>query len=129
MNDEQAIRTLIATWLAATAAGDVDKVLALMSPDAVFLTAGHPPMRGRRAFEQGLRTVLATHSIEANSEVEEVSVAGDMAYSVTRLSVAMTSRNGGTPVRRSGNTLSVYRKGADGSWLLTRDANMLGAPG
>jgi uncharacterized protein (TIGR02246 family) len=38
--DEQAIRELVQTWLRASAAGDLDQVLALMSDDVVFLTPG-----------------------------------------------------------------------------------------
>ena len=38
----------------ATAAGDVARILPLMAEDVVFLGAGRSPMRGRRAFEQGL---------------------------------------------------------------------------
>jgi hypothetical protein len=29
------------------------------------------------------------------------------------------------PVQRTGNTLSIFRRGGKGQWLLTRDANML----
>ncbi len=43
-DDEQEIRELVSTWMAATKAGDVKKVLSLMAEDAVFLIAGHPPM-------------------------------------------------------------------------------------
>ena len=43
-NDEQEIRQLVATWMAATKSGDVKAVLELMSDDVVFLVAGQPPM-------------------------------------------------------------------------------------
>ena len=123
--DQQAIRQLIATWLRATADGDVEQVLSLMSPDVVFLVAGQAPMRGRDAFGASLRALLRTHRIESASEVEEVDVAGDIAYCRTHLSVTVHARDGGAPVRRAGNTLSILRKGGDGRWLLTRDANLL----
>jgi uncharacterized protein (TIGR02246 family) len=42
-NDEQEIRQLVATWMAATKSGDVKAVLELMSDDVVFLVAGQPP--------------------------------------------------------------------------------------
>jgi uncharacterized protein (TIGR02246 family) len=125
--DEQAIRELIEVWLSATQTGDVDAVLSLMAPDVVFLAPGQPPMQGRGAFARGLRQVLADHAIESLSEIEEIEVSGDLAYSRTRLAVTVTSKHGGTPVRRSGHTLSILRKGSDGKWLLTRDANLLGA--
>jgi uncharacterized protein (TIGR02246 family) len=127
--DEQAIRALIARWIDATRAGDVDAVLALMAPDAVFLMAGQPPMVGHEAFARSLRTVLADHTIESSSEIDEVAVSGDMAYCRSRLSVTVTSKHGQLPLQRTGHTLTILRKGSDGKWLLTRDANMLASAG
>jgi uncharacterized protein (TIGR02246 family) len=43
-NDEQEIRQLVTTWMAATKAGDVDTVLSLMADDVVFLVPGQPVM-------------------------------------------------------------------------------------
>ena len=122
--DEDDIRALIATWLTETRAGNVDAVLDLIAPDAVFLIAGKPPMVGRDAFADGLRKVLQDNVIDSNSIVDEVTVSGDMAYSRSRLEVTITSKHGQTPMRRSGHTLSVYRK-EGGKWRLIRDANML----
>ncbi len=39
-NDEQQIRDLIATWLRASASGDLPTILDLMAEDVVFLIAG-----------------------------------------------------------------------------------------
>ena len=64
--DEQAIRDLIALWHRATAAGDVDTVLDLMTDDVVCLVAGQPPVQDRAAFERGLRGLLTQHRIESN---------------------------------------------------------------
>jgi uncharacterized protein (TIGR02246 family) len=85
--DEQAIRNLVAQWHSATAAGDVEAVLRLMNEDVVFLVAGHPPMKGRSTFEQGLRGLLATHHIVSTSEVQEIEVAGNLAYCWSVLNV------------------------------------------
>jgi uncharacterized protein (TIGR02246 family) len=123
--DEQAIRDLIASWLRKTREGDVDAVLALMADDVVFLVGGQAPMVGKEAFAQGLRGLLPQVQIDSHSEIDEVSVFGSMAYTRTRLSVTMTFKDGRPTVRRSGPTLSILRKGSDGKWLLTRDANML----
>ena len=125
--DKDAIRRLIETWLDATRAGDVDTVLGLMAPDVVFLVAGQPPMQGRDAFETALRTILTTHAIESKSAIDEIAVEGNMAYCRTQLEVTVTSKHGGTPLLRKGHTMSILRK-SGGKWLLTRDANMLGAP-
>jgi len=53
--DQQAIRLLIAAWLQATAADDLEHVLDLMADDVVFLSAGRPPMVGKDAFAAGER--------------------------------------------------------------------------
>lgn len=125
--DEQDIRKLVETWLAATQAGDVPAVLSLMSDDAMFLSAGQPPMVGREAFARGLTKVLSENVIESTGEIAEVVVNGDLAYCRTKLSVIITSKHGQLPMLRSGDTLSILRKEADGRWVLTRDANMLAA--
>jgi uncharacterized protein (TIGR02246 family) len=123
--DEQAIRNLVAEWHRATAAGDVEAVLRLMTEDVVFLVAGHPPMRGRSTFEQGLRGLLAAHRIVSTSEIQEIEVAGNLAYCWSVLNVRITPKTGGNTVVRSGSAVSILRKQANGSWLVVRDANLL----
>jgi uncharacterized protein (TIGR02246 family) len=123
--DEHAIRDVVALWHRATAAGDVETVLTLMAEDVVFLVAGHPPMRGRASFERGLRGLLTQYRIESTSEIEEVEVAGDLAYCWTLLAVRVIPISGGDTIVRSGSALSILRKQPDGSWIVVRDANML----
>ena len=126
-SDEAAIRALIERWIDATRAGEVDEVLELMTPDAVFLMPGQPPMQGRDAFASSLRGALSGNTIESVSEIDEIAVAGEIAYCRTRLSVTIASKHGQLPLQRTGHTLSILRKGPDGRWLLTRDANLLAA--
>jgi uncharacterized protein (TIGR02246 family) len=123
--DEQEIRSLIATWLRATRAGDIDTVLSLTTPDVVFLVPGQPPMLGQAAFGEALRAVLGKHAIESTSEVEEVVVSGDLAYCRSLLQVTVTSKHDNMPMQRSGHTLSILRRCDDGKWRLARDANMV----
>ena len=122
-DDEQAIRQLLTTWLAASKAGDTQKVLSLMSDDVVFLVTGQPPMRGKAAFAAS-QAALKGATIDATSEIQEIKVLGDWAYTWTQLSVVITPAIGTAPIRRSGNTLSILRRQADG-WVIARDANML----
>jgi uncharacterized protein (TIGR02246 family) len=123
--DEHAIRDIVARWHSATAAGDVDTVLGLMTDDVVFLVAGRPPMRGRDAFERGLRGLLAQHRIESSGEIKEIGIAGSLAYCWSELSVRVTPISGGNATTRAGDALSILRKQADGSWRVARDANLL----
>jgi hypothetical protein len=44
-SDEQEIRQLVSTWMAASKAGDVETVLSLMADDVIFLMPGQEVMR------------------------------------------------------------------------------------
>jgi uncharacterized protein (TIGR02246 family) len=120
--DERAIRTLIANWIAASRGGDIARVLSLMADDVVFLVPGQPPF-GKEKFAEASRGMKDLR-IDGKSDVQEVVVSGEWAWCRTQLQVTVTTPDGKV-VRRSGPTLSVLRKQADGSWLLARDANLL----
>ena len=124
-NDEQSIRDLVAEWQSATAAGDLSRILPLMAEDVVFLVAGHPPMRGRDAFATAFNMGLQHIRIEPSATIQEIQIAGDFAYCLTHLNVIVTPLQGGAPMRRSGYTLTIFRKQPDGRWVLFRDANLL----
>jgi uncharacterized protein (TIGR02246 family) len=126
--DGEAIRDLVARWHAATAAGDVETILTLMSEDVIFLVPGQPPINGRATFEKGLRSVLKSHRIESRGEIKELEVSGDLAYCLNFLRVRMIPLNGGVETSRSGNALTIFHRQKDNSWLLIRDANLLPGP-
>ena len=95
---------------------------AAQSPDdVVFLVAGQKPMR-KTDYVAG-QAALKDVAMEAKSEIQEIRIFDDWAYIWTKLSVAMTPREG-PAVTRAGNTLSILQK-RNGKWLLFRDANML----
>jgi len=124
-DDKQQIRDLIDNWTRASAAGDISKILSLMDEDAVFLRAEQPPMRGREAFAAQFQKAIEQVRIEAASDIKEIDVSGDMAYCWNELSVTMTPLKGGPPMRHTGPVLTIFRKKADGKWVLSRDANLL----
>jgi uncharacterized protein (TIGR02246 family) len=121
-DDERAIRQVIETWMQASREGDTQTVLSLMTEDAVFMVPGRPPF-GREAFEQA-SNAMAGMQIRGTSEIVEIQVLGDWAYSRNHLDLTMTLPEG-EPVRRSGYTLTLYRREPDGRWRLMRDANLL----
>jgi uncharacterized protein (TIGR02246 family) len=121
-NDERAIRDLVATWMAASRAGDTAKVLSLMADDVIFQVPGREPF-GKEAFasmSQGMTGVR----MEGASDIRELRVLGDWAYLRNHITITVTPL-GGKPVKRAGYTLTILRKQANGQWLLSRDANLL----
>lgn len=124
-DDEIQIQAVIAEWMRASAAGDLDTILGLMAEDVVFLIAGKPPMRGRQAFAAGFRSMAGKVRIDGKSDIQEIQVAGDHAYCWNHLTVSITPVDGGVTQRREGNVLSVFRKEPDGRWVIWRDANLI----
>ena len=128
-DDKQQIRDLIDNWTRASGAGDISKILSLMDEDAVFLRAAQPAMRGRDAFATQFQKAIEQVRIEATSDIQEIDVSGDMGYCWNELSVTMTPLEGGSPMRHTGPVLTIFRKKADGTWVLSRDANLLAETG
>jgi uncharacterized protein (TIGR02246 family) len=122
-DDETAIRDLIATWMQASRQGDTDTVLGLMTDDVVFMVPGHEPF-GKAAFRAASESMKGMR-MESKSEIRELQVIGGWAYARNFIEVTMTPPGGDQPIRRSGYTLTLFRKEADGRWLLARDANLL----
>jgi uncharacterized protein (TIGR02246 family) len=121
-DDERAIREAIATWMRASAAGDIATVLSLMTDDVVFLVPGHEPF-GKEAFAAASAGMKGL-ALEGKSDPREIEVLGAWAYVRSYVEIAITPA-GGTTARRKGYTLSIFRKGSDGRWRLARDANLL----
>jgi uncharacterized protein (TIGR02246 family) len=124
-DDEQQIRQLVSTWMAASKAGDVEKVLSLISDDVVFLGPGRPLMR-KADFAAAARAQSGSDApqFDGSSEIQEIKILGDWAFMWTKLTVVATPPGGGKTVTRAGHTLSILRK-ERGKWTLARDANML----
>jgi uncharacterized protein (TIGR02246 family) len=121
-DDERAIRNLVETWMAASKAGDLPTVLSLMADDAVFMVPGQKPF-GKAEFVAASERSKNVR-VEGSSDIQEIQVVGDWAYLRNYLEVTITP-DGGSAVRRSGYTLTILRKMANGRWVLARDANLM----
>jgi uncharacterized protein (TIGR02246 family) len=115
--DEQAVRELHANWINAVSAGDLDHLLGLMAEDVVFLNPGKEPF-GRDGFPAGFLEAHQRALIRCISELQDVTVVGDVAYTWAKDSLSVTPRAGGDAAHLAGHRLTVYRKQPDGRWLL-----------
>lgn len=123
-HDEQEIRQLVSTWMAASKAGDIETLLSLMAYDVVFLVPGQPVMcKADFAVAARAQSGPETPQFDGTSEIQEIKILGDWAFMWTRLTVVVTP-SGAQSVTRTGHTLSILKK-QNGKWVLARDANML----
>ena len=119
-DDEQLIRQMVDTWLAASKAGDVPTLLNLLADDVMFITPGKEPF-GKEAFATVNEQMP---EMEATIDIKEIEVIGDWAWMRSFLRVSFT-QPGKDPVRHSGHILTILRKRPDGQWVIKRDANFV----
>lgn len=117
--DVAAIKEAAESYRAAVMAGDMETWAAFYTEDAVIMPAGQAAVSGRdaiRAWGEAFPTI-----IEWTPSIVEVDGRGDLAY--VRASFSMTTAVEGVaePVQESGKYLEVWRKQADGSWLIAVD--------
>ena len=122
--DERAIREVHTIWIDAVNAGDLVRLLSLMADDVVFLNPGQVPF-GRDGFSAVFPAAHQQARINCISELEEVVVVGEVAYTRSRDSLSVIPRAGEETIQLAGHRLTVYCKQPDGRWLLARDANVL----
>jgi uncharacterized protein (TIGR02246 family) len=121
-DDERAIREVVDSWMAASRSGDIETVLDLMTDDVLFMTPGREPF-GKAVFRANSDSMRGAE-IAGRAEIREIEVLGDWAWIRNHIDLTVTPE-GGDAVRRSGYTLTILRKGADGRWRLYRDANLV----
>ena len=91
--DERAIRELHSTWIDAVNAGDLVRLLTWMADDVVFLHPGRAPF-GRDVFSAAFSAAHQQARIRCISELEEVVVVGEVAYTRSRDSLSVIPRAG-----------------------------------
>jgi uncharacterized protein (TIGR02246 family) len=123
-SDERAIREVHSIWIEAVNAGDLVRLLSLMADDVVFLNPGQAPL-GRDGFSPSFVAAHQQLRIHCVSELEDIVVVGEVAYTLSQDSLSVTPRAGGEAMQLAGHRITIYRKQSDGRWLLARDAHTL----
>ena len=123
-SDGQAIREAHSAWIDAVNSGELVRLLVMITDDVVFLKPGEDCV-GRDGFSTKFSAAHKQLRICCVSELTEVVVVGEVAYTRSRDSLTVAPRAGGEESRLAGDRMTIYRKQPDGRWLLARDANVL----
>ena len=118
-SDEQAIREMVDTWLAASKRGETETLLNLLADDVVFITPGREPF-GKEAFENANQDDI---KMNATIDIKELEVIGDWAW--MRSFLRLTFTKDGDSKKHSGHILTILNKRPDGQWVIKRDANFV----
>ena len=121
---EREIRDLHSTWIDAVNAADLERLHTLMADDVVLISPGQPPF-GREVFAANFSDAHRRLMFRCSSELEEVVVVGEVAYTRSRDTLSVTERAGGKSDEFAGYRMTVYRKRPGGGWVLARDVHTL----
>ena len=104
-------------WSKYAATDSIDKILSYWADDAVVMSPGQPPIRGKKAI---------TEMIEASSKIPGfkisweplrvvVSKSGDLAYMIEQNQITVNDSLG-NPITEFNKSVTIWRKEDDGSW-------------
>jgi len=100
--------------------GDINRYLAILADDAVFLPPNVSPKSGDE-LRHWLTDFLQRVRVEWTKFIHEETVAaGDLAYHRYSYSWRVTPRSGGETIVGQGKALQILRRGEDGRWKLSR---------
>ena len=110
-------------WSKVAEAGDMEKVASYFADDAVMMSAGAQPVRGKQAIRAYLAEAAKIPGFKIRWEPIEGKVSGDMGYLLERTHMTMIGPEG-TPVTDTMQAITVWRKAPDGTWKNVVDASI-----
>jgi uncharacterized protein (TIGR02246 family) len=115
-----AIRQIGDDWARNWNSGDLEKVVAVYAPDAVYLPPHHEAVHGRDAIREYLQGPRAHGVSDLAFDVTYIKQSGDVAWDVGTYRMSVP-QNDGTKKEDHGKYLTVWKR-AGAKWLITADA-------
>jgi uncharacterized protein (TIGR02246 family) len=117
--DERELHEAHSTWISAVNGGDLAHLLTLVTDDLVFLSSGQSSS-WRDEFSTNFLAAHQQVRIRCVSELEEVVLVGNVAYTRSRDALAVTPFAGGEATQLAGYRITIYCKQPDGRWREVR---------
>ena len=119
--DERAIRSVGEEWMRALNAHDVDKVMAVHTPDAIYMLSHQPLISGSAAIRSGWSEALKLPNYTVHWTPTKIDVASPRV--ATEYGTYTESYNGpdGKTVTDGGNYVTIWHK-VKGKWRVALDA-------
>ena len=119
----QSIERSDSIWADAIKRGDAATVASVYTEDAISLLNGMPALRGKQAIQEGTATMFKDIGLkDAKVTTNDVEVHGDLALEMGTYEMTMRPPGAKADVVDKGKFLAVWKKQADGTWKLYRDA-------
>jgi uncharacterized protein (TIGR02246 family) len=96
----------------------LENVVALYAPDAVFLTGTGDRISGRAAIRALFKTAMAGHTSDLTPRSLVTEVSGNLAYDSGDYFETITSAFGAAKTELKGNYVIVFKRQRSGKWLI-----------
>lgn len=123
--DAGQIRILQERLVAAWTAGDIGRLMALYSDDAITMAPNVPAFIGKDAIRAVYAETLRLYTSKFSYQVDEIEVSGDLAFLRVTYVDALTPRLGGDGARNGGHALTILRREPKGSWKVWREMSTI----
>ena len=125
-----AIQAADSQFFAAFKAGDAKGAAAVYEQDAVSMPPNEEPESGRDAIEKGFGGLFQQTGkiLDVSGVTRDLDIYGDHAVEVGSYSMSFQPAGAKEPVKDHGSYINYWRKQADGSWRIHRDAVVSAMP-
>ena len=116
-SEQEKLMQISREWSQAAASKDIEKILSYWSEDAILISAGQPPLKGKQAIRQMVESGFndSTFQISWEPESAEISKSGDLGYLIEKTKMQMTDSTGSS-VTEHFKGVTIWKKQADGGW-------------
>ena len=104
-------------WSNYAATDSIDKILSYWADDAVIMSPGQPPIKGKKAIREMIEGSSKIPGFKISWEPFSVVVSksGDLAYMIEQNQITVNDSLG-NPIAESNKSVTIWRKEDDGSW-------------
>ena len=113
-DDSAQILAIMERYAAGLRWGTADALVALYTPDGVFIRDNLPAAAGTEALRAAYRQVFATLKLDVAFEIKETEVAGDMAWLRATSRVRIRTLASGVEATETFNDVVIFRRTAAG---------------
>ena len=115
--EEEQLIQISREWSKSAATDSIEKTLSYWADDAVIMSPGQPPVKGKKAIREMLEGTSKIPGFKISWEPLSafVSESGDMAYLIEQNQITMNDSLG-NPATEFNKSVTIWRKDADGSW-------------
>jgi len=112
------IRHFVKAWAEATNAGDIDRIMSMVTDNCVMIPANAPPLIGKEAIRKDQQQSFGQFTYKGDEAVVDFRVSGGFAFSRGTWAYSLTPKAGGESKKNNGSFIDIYQKQPDGAWKL-----------